>query len=98
MSRLREKYLTEAVPEIQKVFGYKNPMAVPALVKVVLNMGLGEAMQNIKILDAGADGTELDALAASSNDVGRKPRSRSNTFYRRSYLRKSLLSIKPGSV
>lgn len=73
MSRLREKYLTEVVPEIQKMFGYKNPMAVPALVKVVLNMGLGEAMQNIKILDAGAE--ELTLIAGQKAVITKAKRS-----------------------
>ncbi len=73
MSRLREKYLTEVVPEIQKVFGYKNPMAVPALVKVVLNMGLGEAMQNIKILDAGTE--ELTLIAGQKAVITKAKRS-----------------------
>ena len=73
MSRLKEKYLTEVVPEIQKVFGYKNSMAVPALVKVVLNMGLGEAMQNIKILDAGAE--ELTLIAGQKAVITKAKRS-----------------------
>jgi len=73
LSRLREKYLAEVVPEIQKVFGYKNPMAVPALVKVVLNMGLGEAMQNIKILDAGAE--ELTLIAGQKAVITKAKRS-----------------------
>jgi large subunit ribosomal protein L5 len=73
LSRLREKYLAEVVPEIQKVFGYKNPMAVPALVKVVLNMGLGEAMQNIKILDAGAE--ELTLIAGQKAIITKAKRS-----------------------
>jgi len=73
LSRLREKYITEVLPEIQKVFGYKNPMAVPALVKVVLNMGLGEAMQNIKILDAGAE--ELTLIAGQKAVISKAKRS-----------------------
>jgi len=73
LSRLREKYLTEVVPEIQKIFGYKNPMAVPALVKVVLNMGLGEAMQNIKILEAGAE--ELTLIAGQKAVITKAKRS-----------------------
>jgi large subunit ribosomal protein L5 len=73
LSRLREKYLKEVVPEIQKVFGYKNSMAVPALVKVVLNMGLGEAMQNIKILDAGAE--ELTLIAGQKAVITKAKRS-----------------------
>jgi large subunit ribosomal protein L5 len=73
LSRLREKYFTEVVPEIQKVFGYKNPMAVPTLVKVVLNMGLGEAMQNIKVLDAGAE--ELTLIAGQKAIITKAKRS-----------------------
>ena len=49
MSRLEEKYHTEVVPAMLKEFGYKSIMAVPRLRAVVLNMGLGEAIQNIKI-------------------------------------------------
>lgn len=61
MSRLKEKYQKEAVPSIMKEFGYKSVMAVPRLVKVVLNMGLGEAIFNIKILDKGVE--ELTLIA-----------------------------------
>ena len=54
-SRLRERYLREVVPALMKQFGYRNVMAVPRLEKIVVNMGLGEATQNVKITDAGAD-------------------------------------------
>jgi large subunit ribosomal protein L5 len=54
-ARLREKYQTEVVPALQKEFGYKNVMAVPKVEKVVVNMGLGEATSNAKIVDTGAD-------------------------------------------
>ena len=50
-SRLREKYNTEIKQALQKELGLKNPMAVPRLEKIVLNMGLGEATQNVKVLD-----------------------------------------------
>ncbi len=50
-ARLKEKYLTEIKPALQKELGLKNPMAVPRLEKIVLNMGLGEATQNSKLLD-----------------------------------------------
>ena len=50
--RLRERYKDLAVPALMKEFSYKNVMEVPKLVKVVLNVGLGEAIQNIKLLDA----------------------------------------------
>jgi large subunit ribosomal protein L5 len=55
MSRLKEKYQKEVVPALTKEFGYKNVMAVPRLRKVVVNMGLGEATQNAKLIDTGAD-------------------------------------------
>ena len=55
MSRLKEKYQKEVVPALQKEFGYKNVMAVPKIQKVVVNMGLGEATANAKIIDTGAD-------------------------------------------
>lgn len=55
MSRLKERYLKEVVPALRQEFGYANVMAVPKLVKVVVNMGLGEATENIKVIDAGAD-------------------------------------------
>ena len=60
MSRLREIYKTDAVPALMKQFGYKNIMAVPKLVKINVNMGLGEAIANAKILDVAAD--ELSAI------------------------------------
>ena len=60
MSRLRELYKTEVVPALIKQFGYKNIMATPKLVKVNVNMGLGEAISNAKILDIAAE--ELAAI------------------------------------
>ena len=55
MSRLKEKYQKEVVPALTKEFGYKNVMAVPKIEKVVVNMGLGEATSNAKLVDVGAD-------------------------------------------
>ena len=55
MSRLKDKYQQEVVPALTKEFGYKNVMAVPRIHKVVVNMGLGEATSNAKIVDTGAD-------------------------------------------
>jgi large subunit ribosomal protein L5 len=51
-TRLKEKYQKEVVPALQKEFNYKNPMSLPKLEKIVLNVGLGEAIQNAKALDA----------------------------------------------
>jgi large subunit ribosomal protein L5 len=55
MSRLRERYVKEVVPALRKEFAYRNVMAVPKIEKIVVNMGLGEATQNVKVIDAGAD-------------------------------------------
>lgn len=54
MSRLRERYQDTAVPTLTKEFGYTSVMAVPKLERVVVNIGLGEATQNVKVIDAGA--------------------------------------------
>jgi large subunit ribosomal protein L5 len=55
MNRLRDKYQKDVVPALRKEFGYTNVMAVPKIQKVVVNMGLGDATQNAKIADTGAD-------------------------------------------
>ncbi len=73
MSRLKEKYHTEVVPAMMKEFGYKSVMAVPRIKMVVLNMGLGEAIQNIKILDAGVE--ELSLIAGQRAVITRARRS-----------------------
>jgi large subunit ribosomal protein L5 len=52
LSRLKEQYENEIVPALKKKFEYKNPMEVPKLVKIVVNMGVGEAKENVKLLDA----------------------------------------------
>src|SRR6266853_520735 len=54
MSRLKDKYQQEVIPALTKEFGYKNVMAVPRIHKVVVNIGLGEATSNAKIVDTGA--------------------------------------------
>ena len=54
-SRLKELYQTEVRKKIQDQFGIKNPMAVPKIEKVVLNMGMGEAISNAKVLDSAVD-------------------------------------------
>jgi large subunit ribosomal protein L5 len=55
MTRLKARYVEEAVPALRKEFGYRNVMAVPRLEKIVVNMGLGEATANVKLIDTGAD-------------------------------------------
>jgi large subunit ribosomal protein L5 len=64
-ARLKERYQKNVAPQIAKDFGISNPMAVPRIQKVVINMGMGEAIANQKILDTAAD--ELRAI------TGQKP-------------------------
>ncbi len=63
--RLKKKYHGEVVPAMMKEFGYKNPFQVPRLEKITLNVGLGEAIQNAKVLDA--------AVAEIMAITGQKP-------------------------
>jgi large subunit ribosomal protein L5 len=63
--RLRNKYKDEIVPQLMKDFGFKNVMQVPKLERIVINMGLGEAVQNAKLVESAAE--ELTAI------TGRKP-------------------------
>ncbi len=55
MARLKEKYKNEIAPALAKDFDIKNPMAIPRIEKVVVNMGIGEAISNAKILDTAAE-------------------------------------------
>src|ERR1043166_2631999 len=64
-ARLRDLYLTKAVPALTKEFGYKNVMAVPKIEKISINIGLGEATQNAKLMDGAVN--ELGQIA------GQKP-------------------------
>jgi large subunit ribosomal protein L5 len=73
MSRLRERYEKEAIPGLKKEFGYDNVMAIPKITKVVVNMGLGEATQNAKIVDTGAD--ELGRITGQKPVITRAKKS-----------------------
>jgi large subunit ribosomal protein L5 len=64
-SRLKEKYQQEVVPGLQKEFNYVNPMQVPKVHKVVINIGMGEVIQNVKAMDA--------AVADLSSITGQRP-------------------------
>ena len=81
ISRLRERYRNEVVPALMKRFGYKNPMAVPKLSKVVVNIGLGEASQNIKLLDVAAQ--ELAQITGQKPIITRAKKSIANFKIRR---------------
>ena len=61
MERLKEKYTKEVVPALMEKFGYKNIMQVPKLEKIVLNMGVGEAVGNPKVLDSAVSDLTLIA-------------------------------------
>jgi large subunit ribosomal protein L5 len=65
MARLKDYYKSEVVPAMMKQFGYRNTMQVPRLEKIIVNMGLGEAIQNVKILESAS--AEIGAL------TGQKP-------------------------
>ncbi len=71
--RMKQRYAEEIVPKLQKEFGIGNIMAVPRIEKISLNMGVGEAIQNIKLLDEAVD--EMAALAAQRPTVTRAQKS-----------------------
>ena len=73
MTRLKEKYLQEVVPVLVKEFGYTNLLAVPKVTKIVVNMGLGDATQNAKLVETGAD--ELMRIAGQKPVVTRARKS-----------------------
>jgi large subunit ribosomal protein L5 len=73
MSQLKQFYEEEVVPKLKETFGYKNAMQVPKLEKIVLNMGLGEAIQNIKLLDSAVE--ELKVVSGQKPVITRAKRS-----------------------
>lgn len=73
MSRLKELYNKEMVPQLMKDFNYKNVMEVPKIEKIVINMGLGEAIQNVKILDSAAD--ELSVISGQKTVITKAKKS-----------------------
>ncbi|HVR10364.1 MAG TPA: 50S ribosomal protein L5 [Thermoanaerobaculia bacterium] len=73
MPRLRRRYLEDVVPKLKREFGIENTMAVPRLERISLNMGMGEAIQNIKILDDAVE--EMGALAGQHPTVTRAQKS-----------------------
>ena len=75
-SRMRVRYAKEVVPALMKHFNYTNVMAVPKLEKIVINMGLGEAIANAKILDVATD--ELGRIAGQRPVVTRAKKSIAN--------------------
>lgn len=74
--RLREHYRNSVIPELTKQFQYSSPMAVPRLKKVIINMGVGEAKENIKILDQAVE--ELALIAGQRPSITRARKSVAN--------------------
>ena len=73
MSRLKQRHTKEIAPAMGKEYGYKNVMAIPKLEKIVINIGLGEAIQNSKLLDNAAD--ELGQIAGQRPVITRAKKS-----------------------
>ena len=73
MARLKDKYMNEIAPALVKEFGYENIMAIPKLDKVVINIGLGEAIANPKALDAAVE--DITAIAGQKPVVTRAKKS-----------------------
>ena len=83
MSRLFERYNKEIIPELRKELTIKNKMAVPRLEKIVINIGVGEAIQNIKVLDAAKD--ELSLITGQWPATGRAKKSISSFKLRKGH-------------
>src|SRR5262245_44865766 len=92
MSRLRDRYQKDVVPALRKEFGYKNVMAVPRIRKIVVNMGLGEATSNAKIVDAGAD--ELARITAQKPVMRRAKKSIAAFKVRKGMLIGSMVTLR----
>ncbi len=75
-ARLKEKYQSEVVPALMEEFKYQSRMAVPRLSKIVINMGLGEAIQNVKLLDAAT--RELGQISGQKPVITRAKKSIAN--------------------
>jgi large subunit ribosomal protein L5 len=76
MARLQERYQRETVPQLMTEMGYKNVNQVPRLEKIVLNMGLGEAIQNVKVMDSAV--AELAAISGQKPVVTKARRAIAN--------------------
>jgi large subunit ribosomal protein L5 len=73
---MRDKYRAEVIPGLMKRFGYKNPMAVPKISKIVVNIGMGEASQNVKLLDVAV--AELGQIAGQKSVITKAKKSIAN--------------------
>lgn len=76
MARLQEFYSTEVVPKMREKFRYRNPMRIPRLSKVIVNMGLGEAIENVKVLESASE--ELGLITGQKPVITKARKSISN--------------------
>lgn len=73
MARLHAIYLNDIVPKLQAEYNYKNAMQIPRIQKIVVNMGLGEAIQNVKVLDSAT--SELNAITGQKSVITKAKKS-----------------------
>jgi large subunit ribosomal protein L5 len=73
MPRIKEQYWDQVIPQMMEEFGYENPMRVPRMEKIVVNIGLGEAMQNARVLDAATE--DLRAITGQQPAITRSRKS-----------------------
>ena len=90
-TRIKEKYLAEAVPALQQKFGYKNVMEIPRLEKIVINMGLGDCKDNAKSLEVAVN--ELTAIAGQKPLVTKAKKSIANFKLRMEEFMDKLVNI-----
>jgi large subunit ribosomal protein L5 len=76
MARLKEKYIKEVVPRLMEICGYKNVMQVPRIEKIILNIGMGEAIANAKSMEAAE--ADLEAIAGQHAIITRSKKSIAN--------------------
>src|SRR5512135_477894 len=76
MARLLDYYKAEVVPRLKEKFGYRNPMQVPKVEKIIINMGLGEAIENVKILDSASE--EIGIISGQKPVITKARKSISN--------------------
>jgi large subunit ribosomal protein L5 len=76
MTRLKEHYQKTVVPELMKKFGYQNPMQVPRIVKITLNMGVGEAMADKKVIEHAS--SDMEKIAGQKPLITRSRKSIAN--------------------
>ncbi len=95
-SRIETKYKEEVIPELMKRFRYKNVMEAPKLVKIVINVGMGEAVNDIKLLDAAAE--ELSQITGQKAVITRARRSIANFKVRKGMPIGCMVTLRSGRM